>query len=456
MASRSGSGMGVTVALVVSIMLNLALILLVMLMYTKKDQAEQQAAQIQNDLNAFVKASERDQDSFKKMITEARSDGGKSVVAWQRDQFQAVMSMTTGNRQMARSGLKALMQAEGIENSNLLSAYRDERSRAENSNAQATSLQEQLDITKQRLFDQTSERDRMLANHQATINALNDQIGRMQKRADDYAKRVEDAEQDMDRRVADLRGQYDKQVADLKLDLDDSRSTNSSLTASLKTLQSKLNEVRPVGTNEGAIADGKVLEVLEDGSVFISLGNQDHIVLGMRFEVYGDASETRKDASGLVPLGKATVEVTRVDETTSMARVVRKTRGRAAVKGDILVNPIYDRNKTYSFYVFGNFDLDGVAGPTELETETVKSRIKEWGGSISDDFRGDIDFLVVGVQPEKPGPLPPNPSGIAVRNHVQKTRFYKQYQDYIAQAANLSIPVLNQNRLFTLIGYYGP
>jgi len=456
MASRSGSGMGVTVALVVSIMLNLALILLVMLMYTKKDQAEQQAAQIQNDLNAFVKASERDQDSFKKLIAEARSDGGKSVIAWQRDQLQAVMSMTTGNRQMSRSGLNALMQAEGITNTDLMSAYRGARSQADNSSAQATSLQEQLDITKQRLFDQTKERDRMLANHQATIDTLNEQIGRMQKRADDYAKRVEDAEQDMDRRVADLRSQYDKQVADLNTTVDNDRSKISGLTGSLKALQSKLNEVRPVGTNEGSIADGKILEVLEDGSIFINLGSQDHIVLGMRFEVYGDAAETRPDASGHTPLGKATVEVTRVDETTSMARIVRKTSGRAAVKGDILVNPIYDRNKTYSFFVFGNFDLDGVAGPTELETETVKSRIKEWGGTISDDFRGDLDFLVLGVQPQEPGPLPPNPTGPVIRDHIKKTRFYKKYQDYIAQAANLSIPVLNQNRLFTLIGYYGP
>ena len=199
MASRSGSGMGVTVALVVSIMLNLALILLVMLMYTKKDQAEQQSAKIQNDLNAFVKAGERDQDAFKKMITEARSDGGKSVLAWQRDQFQAVMSMATGNRQMDRSGLKALMQAEGIENTNLLTAFRDERSQAENATAQASSLQDQLDITKQRRLDRTSERDRMLANHQATVNALNEQMGRMQKRADDSAERGEEAGPECDR-----------------------------------------------------------------------------------------------------------------------------------------------------------------------------------------------------------------------------------------------------------------
>jgi len=455
MASRSGGGMGVTVALVISIMLNLALVLLVMLMYTKKDQAEQNLTRALSEVNEFVRSGERELDEFKKMKTKAQA-ANKSVVAWQRDEFKAAMANATGNREMDRRGLEAVLSSEGLENSDLLAGFRNERGRADSSAAEAQSLREQLDISEQRLADFTAERDRMLADHRATIDSLNAEIGRIQKRADDYARRVEDAERDMDRRVADIRSDYEKQVTDATLQLEEAKSKIASQADSLQALRDKMQSLSGSGVNEGALADGQILEVLEDGSVFIDLGEQEHVVLGMRFEVYGDETETRPDATGAVPAGKATVEVTRVDATTSMARVIRSTRGRAVVKSDILVNPIYDRNKTYSFFVFGDFDLDGVNGPSELETETVKSLIKSWGGTITDEFRGDVDFLVLGVEPSKPGPLPPNPSPVLVRQHVEQTRGFNQYRDYIAQAGNISIPVLNQNRLFTLIGYYGP
>jgi len=453
MASRSGGGMGVTVALVISILLVLTLILTNMLFYTKKDQAEQELAGIESQFRAIVRTSELERDDVKQLTNEA---GSESVLMHLQNEFRSVMQLVSGNRDMDRGGLESIMNAEGLEDTTLLAAYREQRTRANATSERAQSLEEQLDIAESRLADFSEERERMRADHQATIDSLNEQIEAIQRRADRYAREVEQAKQDMERRVASIRDNYEQQIADLESELEDAKNELASKTDSIQTLQSKLNEIRVSASDEGAIQDGEVLEILDDGSVFIDLGRQDRVVLGMRFEVYGDITETRRDASGNIPPGKATIEVTRIDETTSRARAIRTTRGRAPVRGDILVNPIYDRNKTYSFFVFGDFDLDGVGGPTARETETVRSRIREWGGEIADEFRGDIDFLVVGVAPEEPGPLPPSPTGPQVRRHVEAQRFYSEYQDLINRAGNLSIPVLNQNRLFTLIGYYGP
>ena len=71
MASRSGGGMGVTVALVISILLVLTLILTNMLFYTKKDQAEQQLAEVENAVRSIIRDDERDRDWVKKLKNEA-------------------------------------------------------------------------------------------------------------------------------------------------------------------------------------------------------------------------------------------------------------------------------------------------------------------------------------------------------------------------------------------------
>ena len=40
-------------------------------------------------------------------------------------------------------------------------------------------------------------------------------------------------------------------------------------------------------------------------------------------------------------------------------------------------------------------------------------------------------------------------------DYQHRRRFYEDYNAYLQKAQKLSIPVVNQNRLLTLIGYYG-
>ncbi|MFW5653876.1 MAG: hypothetical protein ACOC0P_07495, partial [Planctomycetota bacterium] len=221
-----------------------------------------------------------------------------------------------------------------------------------------------------------------------------------------------------------------------------------------RTLIETVKSTRISRQSEADLADGEIVRVLQDDNVFINLGRSDQVVLGMSFDVYSNATELRRNAQGQIPQGKATIEITQVGETTSTARVTRSTPGRGVVEGDIIVNPIYDRDKSYSFFVFGDFDLDGENGPSDLETQLVKSRIRDWGGEVRDEFRGDIDFLVLGQQPTRPVQPPTNAPLVVWQRYENEVRFYTQYQDYLDKAESLSIPVLNQNRLLTLIGYY--
>ena len=69
-----------------------------------------------------------------------------------------------------------------------------------------------------------------------------------------------------------------------------------------------------------------------------------------------------------------------------------------------------------------------------------------------DDLAGDVDFLILGTRPIVPPPPPPG-ADIAVLSEWQRLdRMARRYDDLFNKARDSSIPVLNQNRLFYLIG----
>ena len=76
--------------------------------------------------------------------------------------------------------------------------------------------------------------------------------------------------------------------------------------------------------------DGKVLEVaLSAGLVYIDLGKDDDLKRGTKFEVY-------EFIQGEVPLKKAEIEVTKVDERISTARILKSDPLNPILKGDYI------------------------------------------------------------------------------------------------------------------------
>ena len=189
-----------------------------------------------------------------------------------------------------------------------------------------------------------------------------------------------------------------------------------------------------------------------DNTVVISLGRRDRVPLGMSFSVYAGASAIRADENGEYPAGKATLEIINVAENTATARVTSQLRGNPVIRGDVIANSIYDPNKTYKFVVFGNFDADRDGVGTPAERAGVESMIQAWGGTLSDDLSGDVDFLVMGSKPI----LPPRPDGSAplevALEFQRRFREVERYDALARQAVATGVPVLNENRLYTLIG----
>jgi hypothetical protein len=193
--------------------------------------------------------------------------------------------------------------------------------------------------------------------------------------------------------------------------------------------------------------------LVEENVVFINRGRNDHVLLGLTFEVYSRKTGVVSDDTGELR-GKGTVEVISVSENSSVCRVVRVTRGQAIVEGDLIANVVYDPNITFKFHVHGDFDIDNVGQVSEVDRRRIETMIEEWGGKLTRQLTYDVDFLVLGRDPALPERPEDQLDPVAMQRYAADQKRFETYQELIGEAKALKIPVLNQNRFLVLIGYY--
>ncbi len=267
-------------------------------------------------------------------------------------------------------------------------------------------------------------------------------------------QRVSDLADEMHDRVICIQTAASDEPGRLRSTIAEQRSELTVLKTQLARLRGEGGTDRVAGVPEESLVDATVSRVDPVArEVVLSIGRGQKVILGMTFAIYSYATDIRPDPlTGVYPLGKAVVEVTRVNDGFSMARIIEESRGNPIIKGDVAANAVYDPNKTYKFMVYGNFDLnaDGVATP--LEGEDLKALIQRWGGDLAAEITGDLDFVVLGGKPVL-GPEPPTGSPVeVVEEFLRRKRVIERYDRLFESAQTTAIPVLNENRLRTLIG----
>lgn len=226
----------------------------------------------------------------------------------------------------------------------------------------------------------------------------------------------------------------------------------------LAGLKAKLKVAR-VSPTESVIqhGDGSIIRVTDYNTCFINLGERQHVTKGLTFEVYDKAHGIPPLGDGMsdtnMPSGKASIEVFNVTPDTSECRIIKTQPGQQIVIGDLIMNLIYDPNTAYNFVVYGNFDLTGSGAASQGDAEIIKRLITQWGGKIQNDVNMDTDFVIMGQEPVVPAVTDPNNANEVLR-HNEKQAQLEKYQAFIAKAAQLSIPVMNQNRFLYFIGYF--
>jgi len=453
MAGRTSTSFGVAATITILGILSLGFFVTAAVFFNKFYERQRTVENLQADQTKVVKADERNRDDVLTLIKKAETER-KSLVAFLIDSQSAVMTRVTGSKRDTIEELnKKLESVSGADTTSLLSIINDRDARIsalEANNQAAESARTQAQADRQNEVDRVKSIEQA---HQNTVDALNKDVGAYKgevevyrQGADGYKARIDATLEKERNEAAEAKKRLEAQLAKLS-------EEKLIVEGQLAALRGLKNVEAFRGRPEATLVDGEVIAF--DGGArqtTISIGAREKVVLGMTFSVYSDANSIRPDANGKYPAGKATLEVITIDQTSATCRITTEVKGNPIAKGDVIANALFDPSKVYKFVVFGNFDADRDGIPTPLERNDVEGMIVSWGGKIDPDLSGDADFLILGQRPI----LPPRPGQDApfevVQEFTRRQREVDRYDALQKQAEATSIPLLNENRLYTLIG----
>ena len=453
MATRAGSGTGMLVSLVVFVVTTVALLVVSIVLYAGQSKSRDAEKQAQADLAQVITAEERSRDATRAMLADATS-ARLSLFAEMNRRSGEVATFVSGN---PNASLEQMRQELGVaENQTVRTVLSNERTKVRQ-------LGQDLDATKARLASADDETKRLQAamadadkRNQATLAAAQASIDGYARTVDTLRAETSAAVQGIDAARTQIEARYTQRIRDLERQIDELNRDNAVFRTRVAQLDAKVNEVRPKSESPAELVDGEVIDVIgADRQVFLNLGRKDRLRPGITFEVYEDARTIQPDPqTGAYSRGKASIQVIKVNDLTSTARIIRDTPGSPVVPGDVVANAVFDANTKFKFLVFGKFDVDGDGRASTAEAEFLKTQVRDWGGVVIEgsELTGDLDFLVLGVQPGEPGPLPPNATAQQIDARLEAQDEYDRYDRLFRRATEAQIPVLNSNRFEILTG----
>lgn len=453
MAARTSAGAGVIITISLLGVVAFALFVITVILYGDNLEYAKQLEDAELNTRDYIREVDRADPAIQADLEAAKREG-VSLVSYYNDTLGTTFQRITGNRsdRLGELGTKT-SEIEGASTNSLLAVIRSLRSEVE-------SLRSQLsDAESARLAAQTNlqrEADRVRAMQQQmdqTTSELQSKIASLESDAAEYRGGFQNVEQQYLSQISDLQAQLDETEENLRGQIRTLQREKLLLEDQVSELQQEQRGTSLAATPEQSLVDGEIANTVpSQNEVFISIGRRQNVILGMTFAVFGDATQIRPDSEGNYPQGKASIEVINVGETSSRCRILSERAGNPIVQGDVIANAIYDPNKVYKFLIAGNFDTNGDGRQTPAEQAEVAALIEDWGGTTTDELEGDVDFLVLG----KPPVLPPPPNVgdpiEIVELYIQREQELTRYNELFDQAQRTSIPVLNENRLYTLIG----
>lgn len=288
------------------------------------------------------------------------------------------------------------------------------------------------------------------ASAAADLQKVNDQFTANKGTIDQLTKDQADADAKATAAAQATQGQ----LADLQHQV-------TKVTSDLNATRGKLSLRRPDVTNAAVRQpDGKIVRLPGGNVCYINLGQGDQVTPGLTFEVY-DASQGVPPIPDIVtgdeqlPIGKASIEITKVGPTSSECRIIKTTPGAILSEGDLIENLVYDSHTKYNFYVYGNFDLGDTGHANPDDTKVIERLVTQWGGKITSAANVDTDFVVLGKEPVLPNFSKEELDAPLNADKLAKAQAeLDKYQEVRQTARELHIPILNQNRFLYYVGYY--
>lgn len=473
---RSGgsSGGAVITAVVLGFMTVIAMLMAVMF-YADASKSKKQMAADMAEINAIVSPAERASDNVKKMVDEAAKEPGRSVLTHLNVQLGNIKRVVMGtDDKSVREIQEALVKSgvgEGVSAIRAIDTLKGEKVAMDK---KVKALEAQIASATAAAEGQTAELTKAKAAYDEAIKKMAADLAKIQEDAKSGQTATDEAVKALTQRGEEMAAEYDKKMKEAEAKLASSQAKIVQLTGLVEEIR-RLNNNRPDAPNAALEVDGRVIAVDPDRNLaYVNIGSSEHLVMGMTFEVFDPVRGPQADDTGKLR-GVATVEVVDIAPNSAACRVVRGSPGRPVLVNDQIANLIYDRSRIFKFYIFGEFDLDNDGSYTIADRDAIEALIHTWGGQIvqpSERQRQlaaalgkdlakdatllplDTDFLIVGKEPELPKPVPADASAEEQRRAVEAKARWDQYIKLVNEAKSFSVPVLNQNRFLTLIGYY--
>ncbi|MFI4859162.1 MAG: hypothetical protein ACIAXF_00630 [Phycisphaerales bacterium JB063] len=334
-----------------------------------------------------------------------------------------------------------------------------DRLKQESAEAQATITRDRATLAarEEEIQRKQVEAQAVLEEAQTQARNIEAQLQAVMAERDELEQTVRETMQDADASAQRQIEALNDEIAELENEVNLNNNTIRAQADTIRTLEELKNElIFPDVT----APDGEILSVFSSGGqLFINRGRKQGVMLGLTFEVFA-ANEVIQLSEIGAPRGKATIEVYDLQDDTATCRVVRRSRGAQIVEGDVIANIVYDPNKVFTFYAFGEFDIEYNGGPNDIGR--IQNLVTEWGGLLAEleldedelpVLSPQIDFLILGqtpIFPDEPDGLDPE----EIRVWQAQVRAYEAYQALLDDAKRMRIPVLNQNRFIDLVGYY--
>jgi len=420
---------------------------------TQIEAARLEAAEATEQLTRVVTSNELNLPE----IVERKSDPqGLSIVGSLLDENKTLKRWINASPRSATQAIKAeILAADVPQGQTLLGQVRQlraelaaDRKKVKKIKGHLAQLNEQIPLieeAKKTLGD----------NYERAVKQLQAELTKIQAGQSKYEQAIDQQRQALKKQLASARDQDQKTV-------NAQRNTITQQDQQIVILKQRFEDVlrqfaasRSGGEDPTRHYDATILSVHpEDNLVYIDLGREDHLLLGMTLEVFDQDMGVVVDEFGELR-GIATIEVVRVSDSTASARIVRGVRGKVIHEGDLAANVVYDPDTQHRFYVFGEFDIDRTNQFTATDRRRIQAMINLWGGMLAKELTYQVDFLVLGNEPELPEPLPAGViDPLTIEAYEAKRQQFEQFQDLIVQAKALSIPIMNQNRFLALVGYY--
>jgi uncharacterized protein YoxC len=329
----------------------------------------------------------------------------------------------------------------------LKSTVAQQESTLQGTGKKAAELQSQIDALNKSLAD-------AIAEHLTATEATKNTIAPFTNATTDYAKSVEEMQKIAHDSKEELEQRYRARIDDLQKNIDGLGAERDTLRTKLEQAEKKLVQFEVKPEDPSSLVDGHIIEVGgPDSTVYLDIGQKHRVVPGMTFEVFSTPEQVQNNKDGALR-GKASIQVLRVTDDTSTARVTRSSPNQPVNRNDVLINAVYSPTYTYRMLVYGKFDVNNDAKATAGETSVIRNRIQEWGGVVIDSEKvtGDLDFIVIGNPPPKPTEPSATAGDIETQAYTQAKNEYDTYERITKEAKDARIPMLNWNRFKALTG----